>query len=54
MEALQRGEEFKQGLSKISAQLQTHVQEDEPPPKNKKTQLVSHQPEVVETLVAQT
>ena len=41
MEALQRGEEFKQGLSKLSAHLQTHVQEAEPQPKKKKTQLVS-------------
>ena len=54
MEALQRGEEFKEGLSKISAQHWTHVQEVEPTPKNKKNRLVSHQPEVVEVLVAQT
>ena len=54
MEALQRGEEFKQGLSKLSAQLRTHVQEVEPQPKKKKTQLVSQQPQVLEELVAQT
>ena len=32
MEVLQRGEEFKQGLVKLSAQLQKQVQEAEPQP----------------------
>ena len=54
MEALQRGEEFKQGIAKLSAQIWTHVQEAEPQPKKKKSQLVSHRPEVVGALVAQT
>ena len=54
MEALKRGEEFRQGLSKLNSQLQTHVQETEPHPKKKKTQLVSQQPQVPEALVAQT
>ena len=54
LEALQRGEEFKQGLAKLSAQLWTHVQEDEPQLKKKKTQLVSHQPQVAEALMPQT
>ena len=37
MEALQIGEEFKQGLAKLSAQVWAHVQEDEPQLKKKKT-----------------
>ena len=53
MEALQRGEEFKQGLAKLTTQLRTQVQEDEPQPKKQKTQPVSQQPQVPEALVAQ-
>ena len=41
MEALQRGEEFKQGLSKLNAQLRRQVQEDENQPKKQKNQPVS-------------
>ena len=54
MEALQKGEEFKQGLANLSDQIQTHVQEAEPQPKKKKTQLVSQQAPVPTALMAKT
>ena len=54
MEALQRGEEFKKGLAKLSAQLRTQMEEVETRPKKHKTQPVSQQPQVPKASVAQT
>ena len=51
---VQRGEEFKLGLAKLSSQIRTYVEEAEAEPEKKKTQLVCHQPEVLEALVVQT
>ena len=50
---MQIGEEFNQGLSKISTQLWTQMQETEPQPNKQKNLSVSQQAEVLRASVAQ-
>ena len=52
MEVLQRGEEFKLGLAKLSSQLRTYVEEAEADPEKKKNQLVVVQTQKIPQQVA--
>ena len=51
--ARHKGEEFMRNLEKLSSQLQTDVEEDEPHPKRHKTQSVPQQAQEPEAPVAQ-